>query len=539
MRKAVRIAVLFFLSLLSTAVFAVGAALIAAVSLAATTALIVPGTGTPNANEVDDYLPNYWDRYIGGVDPSLPGECTLNNDCTLTGINYPASFFPLVIFPGWCEPGRCETWNDSVGEGVTNLNAALIETWADDPTQDIVIGGYSQGGAVASNELRNLAGLSPELKEKIKVFLIGNAYNPDGGIFTRLGFLPTIPFLDITFGPATPVDTGIDMTGIGFEYDPVMYAPQYWGNPLALLNAFAAFATVHGYYLSPNENNEAPIAYGYTEEELAAILATDCPGAYCRVGSEGNNYYMIPAKSLPLMNLISSLVPEPLRPFVQPIIELVSPVVKVLIDLGYDWSGDPDQTRYLSLLPFNPFQNWLQVGVDLVEAAFEGLENASGGGSMMIAPPSGAAELASLSQDSGGVEGLQPHAEADGQLGYQDLGGQPAEDQELQGVAGGQQSDGLESAGQELQGEVDGEELAAQEPEEGAQNQQLEARIEDQKDGTIDANGGSVSLNFSPNGPEGVAGEQGGGEQESAEDPAPTEVTEGTDESEGAEPAAA
>ena len=110
--------------------------------------------------------------------------------------------------------------------------------------------------------------------------MIGNAYNPDGGLFTRLGFLPTIPFLDITFGPATPTDTGIPMTGIGFEYDPVMYAPLYWGNPLALLNALAAFDNVHGYYLTPDGDGPTiTIAYGYTETELEAILATDCPAS--------------------------------------------------------------------------------------------------------------------------------------------------------------------------------------------------------------------------------------------------------------------
>ena len=70
----------------------------------------------------------------------------------------------------------------------------------------------------------------------------------------------------------------------------------------------------------------------------------------------------------------------------QPIIDLISPVAKVLIDLGYDWSGNPGDTRYLSILPFSPTTNWLQVGVDLVRAVGEGIENVFGGGSTMIAP---------------------------------------------------------------------------------------------------------------------------------------------------------
>jgi hypothetical protein len=95
---------------------------------------------------------------------------------------------------------------------------------------------------------------------------------------------------------------------------------------------------------------------------------------------------MIPAKSLPMMNLIMGIVPDPLKPLVQPIIDLISPMANVLIDLGYDWSGNPGDTRYLSILPFSPTTNWLQVGVDLVRAVGEGIENAFGGGSTMIAP---------------------------------------------------------------------------------------------------------------------------------------------------------
>ena len=378
MRKAGRVVALFVLSLLSTAALGVITAVMAAVSLAAT-ALIVPGTGDPDPAPDSLYVEHTL-RYLSPF-----SGCENDTQCDLTPIPYSASFFPLVIFPGWCDPGRCDTWNASVQTGVDGLHTALVNT-PSSPENPIVVFGYSQGGAVVSNELRAIAD-NPVLLGKISsIVMIGNAYNPDGGLFTRLGFLPTIPFLDITFGPATPTDTGIPMTGIGFEYDPVMYAPLYWGNPLALFNAFAAFDNVHGYYLTPDGTNNDEIAYGYTETELEAILATDCPGPHCRVDTEGNKYYMIPAKSLPMMNLIMGMVPDPLKPLVQPIIDLISPVAKVLIDLGYDWSGNPGDTRYLSILPFSPTTNWLQVGVDLVRAVGEGIENVFGGGSTMIAP---------------------------------------------------------------------------------------------------------------------------------------------------------
>ena len=83
---------------------------------------------------------------------------------------------------------------------------------------------------------------------------------------------------------------------------------------------------------------------------------------------------MIPAKSLPLTDLVMSLVPSGLKPIVKPFVDLVTPVLKVIADLGYDWSGDPSEVRPLSILPFNPFQNWLAVAANLVVAAVQGVQ---------------------------------------------------------------------------------------------------------------------------------------------------------------------
>jgi hypothetical protein len=374
MRKTARGLLLGFFTLLTSAVVGVGSAFMSALALGAATALIVPGTGTPNANIVTDYLQHAADRYIAPFDPS----CTSTNGCDLQGINYPASFFPLVIFPGWCRsgPGGCDTWNDSVGTGVANLDTALRTQLAQpcpatgcDP---IILFGYSQGGAVVSDELRNIGDLTAAEKSRLSVVMIGNAYNPDGGIFTRLGFLPTIPFLNVTFGPPMPTNTGVPITSIGFQYDPVMYAPKYWGNPFALLNALAAFETVHGFYLTPNGNGPTdPIAYGYTAAQLQAAITNP---ANARHDSSGNTYVMIPALSLPIADFIMSEVPAALQPVVKPFVDLVSPAWKVLADLGYDWSGNPGTPSTLSILPFNPIQNWPAVGVNLVAAGIQGIQ---------------------------------------------------------------------------------------------------------------------------------------------------------------------
>src|ERR1700722_3469912 len=374
MRKTARTLVLGFLALLTSAFLGVGSAFMSALALGAATALIVPGTGTPNANIVTDYLQNAADRYIAPFDPS----CTSTNGCNLQGINYPASFFPLVIFPNWCRsgPGGCDTWNDSVGTGVANLDTALRAQLAQpcppSGCQPIILFGYSQGGAVVSDELRNIGDLTPAQKSRLSVVMIGNAYNPDGGIFTRLGFLPTIPILNVTFGPPMPTNTGVPITSIGFQYDPVMYAPKYWGNPFAMLNALAACETVHGYYLTPNGNGPTdPIAYGYTQAQLEAAITNP---ANARQDSNGNTYVMIPALSLPIADFVMSEVPAALQPVVKPFVDLVSPVWKVLADLGYDWSGDPGVPSTLSILPFNPIQNWPAVGLNLITAGIQGVQ---------------------------------------------------------------------------------------------------------------------------------------------------------------------
>jgi hypothetical protein len=368
MRKFSRALLVAVLALLSSVVLGVTSAFMASLALGATTALIVPGTGTPNANIVSNYMENARSRYMA------PFTSCTDATCDLQGVNYPASFWPLGFIGNWCPGFQCDTWNESVGTGVQNLDGELRGLLSN-TSDNVVIFGYSQGGAVVSDELRNLGDLTPAERARISAVTIGNAFNPDGGIFTRLGFLPTIPILNITFGPAMPTDTGIPITSIGFQYDPVMYAPLYWGNPFSMLNALAAFETVHGFYLTPNGNGPTdPIAYGYTDPELATVLAGPCPGPNCRVDSYGNKYYMIPAKSLPIVDVVMGAIPAALQPVAKPVADLVSPLLKVLIDLGYDWSGDPGKERWLSILPFNPIQNWPAVGVNLVAATIQGIQ---------------------------------------------------------------------------------------------------------------------------------------------------------------------
>ncbi|MGX9789859.1 PE-PPE domain-containing protein [Mycobacterium sp. MMS18-G62] len=363
MRKSTRAIFLAFLTFLAAIAIGVASTLTAAVTLAAT-ALIVPGTGTHNANSIVGYNTNARDRYIAPFSTS----CT-DASCTLNAIEYPASFWPIPL-PNWCPGLTCDTWNVSVGTGVSTLDQTIRNT-----NDTISLFGYSQGGAVVSDELRNLVNDPTQLAKISDVTMIGNILNPDGGLWNRLGFLGTIPIFNVTFGPPMLTDFPAHITNIGFQYDPVVYAPLYWSNPFAMLNALAAFETVHGFYLAPNGNDPtATMPYGYTDAELAEQLDPTLHPENFRYDSKGNTYVMIPAKSLPLSDLVMSVVPAALTPVVKPFVDLATPVLKVLADLGYDWSGDPGTVRWLSPLPFNPFQNWLAVGANLAAAAVQGVQ---------------------------------------------------------------------------------------------------------------------------------------------------------------------
>lgn len=375
MRKSTHAIYIAVASLLASVALCIGSAFAAALAFGAV-ALIVPGTGTHNIvgpDAVTGYKENAADRYIN---PSgVP--CTSTNGCDLEGIPYPATFFPLVIFPGWCPDLSCDTWNESVGEGVANLDSAVteqLETAA--PGEPIIVFGYSQGGAVVSQEMYNLANLDQATKDRISVVTIGNINNPQG-LWSRLSFLPTIPLIDLTFGPQLPTDIGIKSTNYSFEYDPVGDAPRYWGNPLAVLNALAAFEYVHGYYLDPNSNGpEDTMPYGYTDATLAQAIADAPKRTY-----QDATFVLIPQQgTLPLFQPFSDLGKSTGASFlVDPVIKLLNPVTKLFVDLGYDREINPGIPQPLSPLPFNPLAiNPVQFSAEVGAALNRGVRDALG-----------------------------------------------------------------------------------------------------------------------------------------------------------------
>jgi hypothetical protein len=146
---------------------------------------------------------------------------------------------------------------------------------------------------------------------------------------------------------------------------------------VAMLNALAAFEYVHGYYLSPNENGETDtLPYGYNDATLAyAIAHTEG-----RVHDQAT-FVLIPQQgALPIYQPFVDLATSTgTRALVDPVISLIQPVTKVIINLGYDRTADPGVPQTLSILPADPFQNWFKVGEDLAGATVEGVTNVVNG----------------------------------------------------------------------------------------------------------------------------------------------------------------
>ncbi|GCA98559.1 PE-PPE domain-containing protein [Mycolicibacterium sp. NCC-Tsukiji] len=353
------------LTVLSTVLLGVVSMVTAAFTLAAT-ALIVPGTGTPNANIVAGYKENADNYYIAPFNPA----CT-QPTCNLQGINYPAQFWPIPL-PGWGGLSGAK-WNDSTGQGIQALDTALqLALPTATPQNPVIIFGYSQGGNIVSREKSTLGGLTQAQKDALAFVMIGNTNRPNGGLFERLALLGTVPIWDVTFGLPAPTNTGIKTTDIAFEYDGVADFPLYPINLLADLNAIAGFWYVHGTYLAPNANSDVGEIpdLEYTAPELNAAL-TD-PKNQTVYGD--TTYITIPTKTLPIVRPFLEFGGFTHTSFIiKPIVDLVSPVLRVLIDTGYDRSLSPGVPAPFRLIPLlNP----ITLTVDLINAAGQGVKAA-------------------------------------------------------------------------------------------------------------------------------------------------------------------
>jgi hypothetical protein len=325
-----------------------------------TCALILGGTTVPTPD--DAYIDAVRNHFIV---PTHPGQDIEYVAVTAPMEAWPATGIGRVVWfvvgpqsvwglngpawpdePLWKLSGLFDrTFDQSVRGGVTDLEAAI----AAHPNEHLVIFGYSQGAMVANIEKQKLADQYPNGDgPDIEFVLIGDENLPNGGLAARFPGL-YVPILDLTFNGPAPTDTQFHTVEIISQYDGFSDFPLYPLNLLATANAVLGVLYVHPYDLDPS----------------LADPGTP-PPIHTKTGD--TDYYFFPTDDLPLFGPLRQLgVPEPL-------IDVVEPVVKVVVDLGYDRSippGEPTPARLIP--PLNP----VKVAGDLVNAVGEGVNNAA------------------------------------------------------------------------------------------------------------------------------------------------------------------
>ncbi|GAT08335.1 PE-PPE domain-containing protein [Mycolicibacterium novocastrense] len=346
-----------------------------AVHLAAS-ALIMGGTEHPLTTPPDDpmYISGYLSNAVNGFINPAAGEPTDADGGPIDGVDdnvyavvYPAAFFPVF---------GSQTFDDSVGEGVTSLNGCVRGSascvYNDDASYDVenplgpepaapsayedyVIFGYSQSAVVASLVKRELIADPREPENpgdpapETSFFLLANPMRPNGGILARGPEGLTIPIIGITFYGATPTNSceggGECMPTVdaAAQYDLLGGdAPASLTNVLAIANSLASYYYLHGDL--QNENFDDAVyqgSYGDTD------------------------YYLYPAERLPILMPFEAFVPSP-------ILTALDAPLRVLIEGAYARDVNPGVATKVGLLPF---RNPIRTAINLVQSIPTGLDD--------------------------------------------------------------------------------------------------------------------------------------------------------------------
>lgn len=295
--------------------------------------LIMGGTGNPVPNSA--YLNAIYNTYIA----PLIAPAT----ATPTGLTTPEQGFPLTGL-------NSLTFDTSIARGLASLQQAIA---AQPSGTQTVVFGFSQSATIATNYLQGIAnGSIPAPLTDLRFVLAGNPNNPNGGLFERFAGL-YIPGFNETFNGATP-NLAYPTDIFTIQYDGFANFPRYPLNLLADANAIAGLYYDH---LSP-----MPAYQSLTPQQIAsAIVAPVSPGA-----TGNTTYHIIPSQNLPLL--------EPLH-LPQPLLNLIQPDLRVLIDLGYGDVGGPN-TEYANLptpASLFPLVNPVNLGTYLIKGAIQGV----------------------------------------------------------------------------------------------------------------------------------------------------------------------
>ena len=266
------------------------------------------------------------------------------------------------------------TLDASVDQGLTILNETLA--LLPDGTTTTVFG-YSQSSIISSLIQSGYItpgskyvppdfpdpGVPEGLEGSLNFVVVANEMNPNGGFLSRFPDL-NLPALGINFYGAAPENL-YPTVSYAREYDGFADYPRYPMNFLSVLNATLGIVYVHTQY-APGPNCES---FCLTKEEVetAIELPTTVPT---------QQYYFIPTENLPLLQPIRGI------PLIgTPIADLIQPVLKVIVDLGYadqahgfTTGTQPDANV---LVPFGVFPdvNPLEVLEKLVAGVQQGISD--------------------------------------------------------------------------------------------------------------------------------------------------------------------
>jgi hypothetical protein len=337
------------------------------VAVAASCVLITPVA--LNSATIAATLANYVIGVGGNNDPTS-GNIAHKLDGQYSdahGVQYLASIWPVS---GLTAPTFAQSVNDGngkLGEAISSANSPNT------PSDHIVVVGYSLG-AVVTNKQRKQLETDPTAPANLEFVLIANAGKPNGGIFARFPWL-YVPLADIRSTGAMGPDQ-FTTTDITREYDTYGDFPAYF-NPLSLANAAAAVVYVHpdanydnidiSQYSDANavstETDGDTKTYHYSDGTTKTVVS--------QPGKAPTTYYLVHTDHLPLLMPFRQAADVLGLP--QGGIDAVEPVVRVLVDMGYDRTTNPATPTPFKLI--TPPKKFVEAAAAMPGAVQQGINN--------------------------------------------------------------------------------------------------------------------------------------------------------------------
>ena len=278
---------------------------------------------------------------------------------TGTAMNTPEELWPLTGL-------NSLTLNASIRTGYELLDERVHTQIAEHPRTPLVIFGKSQSAIIASVEKRNLAAEYADRKEipPVSFNLLGNPLRPNGGLISRFPILGQVltPWTDMS---SSPTDTQFTTYDTALQYDLFADFPRYPLNLLAVVNALFGGLN-HNYFEESVDGFLKPFTVEISLDPNSPDYQPDTV-----VQQYGDTtYYLIPSENLPMF--------YPLRWVgLGPVVDVVEPLVRVFVELGYDRTtpyGEVARARLLPALDNLTVENAQQFFADVEYALAEGGE---------------------------------------------------------------------------------------------------------------------------------------------------------------------